>query len=258
MRHGGAPVFQTPKVTPAVKIILIALVAVFILQLILDGALGNVTFTRLMGFIPYRFVNGYLWQIVTYAFLHGSPSHLFFNGFMLFMLGIQLESFWGTRRFVKFFVATAIGGALLHTLIWGLSFLFFPEQSETLGMIPIIGASGAVYGLFMAYAMLFGDTYFLAFFVFPIKAKYLVAIMGGMSLISSVFYSQDGVAHLVHLGGLIAGFIYIKFNGPNLRGGGGGWPFRKKKSMTREEVRQRLSVITNEDFGDKGQPIRWN
>lgn len=256
MRHGGAPAFQPPRLTPAVKILLVSLIAMFLGQLIFDRALGSMLFTHLLGFTPAEFASGKLWQLITYAFLHGSPSHLFFNGFMLFMLGIQLEAFWGTRAFVKFYFVTAVGAALLQTLIWLLSFVLFPNQSDVLGQIPIVGASGAIYGLFMAYALLFGDTYFLAFFVFPIKAKYLVAIMGGMALVSSIFYGHDGVAHLVHLGGLVAGYLYIKWKGPTLRGGGG-WPFRKKK-MTREEVRQRLSVITNEDFGDKGHPIRWN
>ena len=247
--------FQTPRLTPAVKLLLIIMVGTFLGQLIFDRGFGF-PFTQLLAFTPLQFVTGNIWQVVTYAFLHGSPSHIFFNGLMLFMLGTQLESFWGTKKFYRFYFVSAAGGALLQTLVWGLSFVAFPDQSAMLGTIPIVGASGAIYGLFMAYALLFGDTYFLAFFVFPIKAKYLVAMIGAFTIVSSVFYGEDGVAHLVHLGGLVAAFIYIKWKGPKLNNGGGGWG--RKRRMTKEEVRQRLSVISNDDYGDKGQPIRWN
>jgi membrane associated rhomboid family serine protease len=164
--------------------------------------------------------------------------------------------------FVQYFLITGLGGALLQTLIWVISLLFLPQHAASLGLIPIVGASGALFGLFMAYGMIFGDAYFLAFFVVPIKAKYFVMIMGGLELLSSIYYGNEGVAHLVHIGGLAAGYFYLKIKGKNLKGrggGGGGSFFGRKKGMSKEEVRRRLSVITNEnDKGDKGLPITWN
>jgi membrane associated rhomboid family serine protease len=256
-QHYGAQ-FK-PQVTPAVRILLIVLVSIFLLQIVLDRFVG-LPFTANFAFTPYLFLSGKLWQLVTYIFLHGSPFHLFFNALALFMLGPQLESLWGTKKFLTYFFVSAFGGAILHTLIWVSSLFFFPEHSSSLGLIPIVGASGALYGLLMAYGLLFGNSYFLAFFVFPIQARYFVLIIAAIELISSLTSGNQGVAHLVHLGGLATGFLYLKIKGSKRGGGGGGGLFSKKK-MSRDEIRSRLSVITNEEpknKGDRGYPITWN
>lgn len=249
----------TPKVTPVVKSLLIVLVSFFVLQFILDRLFG-LPFTQQLAFTPFLFVQGKFWQLATYILLHGSPFHLFFNALALFMLGPQLESLWGSKKFLKYFFVTAFGGAILHTFIWVLSLFFFPSQAAELGLIPIVGSSGALYGLLMAYGLLYGDSYFLAFFVFPIKARYFVLIIAAIELFSSFGSGNEGVAHLVHLGGLITGLIYLKISGSKNGRGGGGSFFGRKKSMSKDEVRQRLSVITNNNpsKGDKGLPITWN
>jgi hypothetical protein len=115
----------------------------------------------------------------------------------------------------------------------------------------------------MAFGILYGNSPVLVLFMFPMKAKHFVTLLAAIEIVSAVFSGNpsvsSGVAHLVHLGGLITGFIYMRLKGPNLKGGGGGG-FFKKKSMGREEIKKRLSVISNDNpqKGDKNYPITWN
>ncbi len=248
--------------TRAVRILLFALGGLFILQMSL-GQFAGLPVESIFGFVPVEFLSGKLWQIVTYPFLHGSITHLLFNCLILYTLGTELEHRWGTANFLKFYSVCAMGGALLHLLIWGISFVTFPSFSSSLGQVSIIGASGALYGLFMAFGILYGDAPVLVLFMFPMKAKHFVTLLAVIEIVSAVFSGNpsvsSGVAHLVHLGGLITGFLYLRWKGPNLRGGGSGGLF-KKKSMNREEIKKRLSVISNDkpERGDKNFPITWN
>ena len=112
------------------------------------------------------------------------------------MFGIELERTWGTREFYKYFFLTGVAAGVANVLWnWG-------------SVVPTIGASGAVYGILMAYALFFPDRYVYLYFLFPIKVKYLVLIFGGIEFLS--MYNQDGVAHIAHLGGMIAGFLYLR------------------------------------------------
>ncbi len=244
--------------SPVVRAILILCAAAFVLQLAL-GRFGGLPVERVFGFSPLSFFSGKLWQVFTYPFLHGNLTHLLFNLLILYMLGTDLEWRWGPRKFLRFYAICAVGGAVLHTLIW-LGFLVFdPANAAGAGLIPIVGASGALYGLFVAFGMLYGEAQVLVFFVVPMKARQFVILLTVIEIVSAVFYSNNGVAHLVHLGGLPAGSTMIKVQGPNLSGGGGF--FKRRGKMSREEVRSRLRVISNQESdtrGDKGLPITWN
>ena len=147
-----------------------------------------------------------IWQPFTYMFLHGGIFHILFNMLALWMFGVELERMWGSRFFTKFyFVAGA--GAALTTLLLSFAPLSFANQlyeSRT------IGASGAVYGVLLAYALYFPNRPILMYLVFPIPAKYFVMIMGAISLYSSMGATGDGIAHWTHLGGLVAAYLYLK------------------------------------------------
>lgn len=141
------------------------------------------------------------WQLVSYMFLHANFSHIFMNLFALWMFGQAIENFWGTKRFTWYYFLTGIGAALLHMFIGG-------------GGAPTVGASGAVYGILLAFGMMFPNRpIMLLFFPVPIKAKYFVAIFGGIELFSGVVGTSSGVAHFAHLGGMLVGFILIKYWG---------------------------------------------
>ena len=147
----------------------------------------------------------WIWQPVTYMFLHGSLFHILFNMLALWMFGTELERLWGTKFFVKYYFITGIGAAAT-TLVGAL--LPFEFASQMYYSITI-GASGAVYGLLLAYALYYPNRPIYMYLLFPIPAKYFVMIIGGIAFLSSINDTQSGVAHVTHLGGLIIGYLYL-------------------------------------------------
>jgi membrane associated rhomboid family serine protease len=136
-----------------------------------------------------------LWQPLTYMFMHANFSHIFFNMFNLWMFGAAMENFWGTRRFLVYYLACGLGAGLIYSMIPGLHVT--------------VGASAAVYGLLLAFGMTFPNEYIYLYFLMPIKTKWFIAGMIVIELIQGVFYSYDGVAHFAHLAGMLIGFLLI-------------------------------------------------
>lgn len=152
--------------------------------------------SRLFGLVPMAFFGGAVWQIVTYMFLHGGFWHILFNMFVLWMFGSALENAWGSREFLKYYFITGIGGGLCYAL--------FNVGSG----IPAIGASGAIYGLLAAYAMLYPNNIIYLWMVIPVKAKWFAIILGTIELYFSL-RGGGGIAHLAHLGGMAVGVLYL-------------------------------------------------
>ncbi len=201
MRHGSMQ-FATPPITPAVKGLLILSGALFILQLSLEQFWGF-SLTPILGFVPARLPHGWFWQLLTYSFLHASMFHVLFNLLVVWTVGSELESLWGIRTFLAFYVVCAVGAALTHGVF---SLLGIGPDAYT----PVIGSSGVVYGLLLAYGILFGDRMMYFFLLFPMQARYFVLLLGGVELVSSVFSGKDGgVSHLAHLGGMVTGFGFL-------------------------------------------------
>ena len=139
------------------------------------------------------------WQLVTYGFLHGDLGHLFFNMFALWMFGVQIENMWGSRRFALYYFVCVIGAALIQLLVmWG-------------APIPTLGASGGVFGILLAFGMLFPNQPIYIYFLFPVKAKYLVIGYGVLELWAAVTGTQAGVANFAHLGGMLFGLVLILY-----------------------------------------------
>ena len=152
------------------------------------------------GLIPLMVWKKYfLWQLFTYIFLHGGFSHILFNLLALWMFGGELENYWGSKKFLFYFLFCGIGAGICTVV-------FTPYQ-----FIPVIGASGAIYGILLAFAWLFPNRPILIYFLFPIPAKYFVIIFGLIELLSSMEGTGGGVAHLTHLGGLVFGFFYLAY-----------------------------------------------
>ncbi|MEX2571392.1 MAG: rhomboid family intramembrane serine protease [Gemmatimonadota bacterium] len=175
-------------VTPWVKRLMIANAVVFVLTVAFGGLVQYLALT------PERLVPQ-VWTPVTYMFVHLGVFHLLFNMLVLFFFGPPLEERWGSREFVKFYFIAGLGGALLS--------LVFPSYS-------IAGASGAVYGVMVAFAMFWPENPIYIWGIFPVKAKWLVGFLVGLSLFYAVGGGQSGIAHLAHLGGAIAAFAYLK------------------------------------------------
>jgi membrane associated rhomboid family serine protease len=205
--------------TEIVKFLILSNVTIFAVQEIFGLRLF---FYENFALIPATFFQGRIWQIVTYMFLHGGLGHIFFNMFALWMFGSMLERIWGPREFLKYYLLTGIAG--------GLSYALFNFGSP----IPTVGASGAIYGLLVAYAVLFPDNVIYIWFVLPIKAKWFAIIFGVIEFVAS-FNAGSQIAHLAHLGGMAAGYIYLK-RGRITRG-----PSRRYKNWMdeREEANRR-------------------
>ena len=140
------------------------------------------------------------WQLVTYMFMHGSLAHLFFNMYTLFIFGSVLENVWGTKKFLTFYFVTGIGAALVNI---GVQYL-------TGSFALTVGASGAIYGILMGYAMLYPDSRLtLLFPPVSMKAKWFVVLYGLLELLLIVLQAQDGVAHFAHLGGMFWGWLLM-------------------------------------------------
>lgn len=179
----------------AVKNLIIANGIVFLFQLI--GL--NQLIVQLFGLTPYAVTHRLaVWQPVTYMFVHGGFFHILFNMFILWMFGTELESMWGERGFLKYYLICGLGAAFLSLLTsWN-------------SPIPTIGASGAIYGVLLAFGLTFPDRPIYLYFFIPIKAKYLVAIFALVELLYTVSGSPNGIANAAHLGGMVAGFLYLK------------------------------------------------
>lgn len=147
----------------AIRDIIIANVAVFLIMLIFQA---QRFFSFNFGLVPHLVLTkGYVWQLFTYMFIHGGFGHIFWNMFVLWMFGMEIENYWGRREFFKFYTIVGVGSGLIT--------LLFSANSN----IPVVGASGAIYGVLVAFAMLFPNRYIYFYFLIPIKAKYFVAIM---------------------------------------------------------------------------------
>lgn len=200
--------------TPAVRYLMFANGIIFLLQ-----SLFGKTLINWFGLSPVLvFKKLYVWQFFTYMFLHGDFFHILLNMFILWMIGSEVERHWGEREFLKYYFLCGVGAGFFHLLF------------NTSSPIPVVGASGAIYGILIAYAMLFPDRLVILFpFPIPIKAKYLAIILAMLELIFG-FLGQSGIAHFAHLGGMIVGFVFLKF-GWKLSLFGRDFIKQKKKSL---------------------------
>jgi membrane associated rhomboid family serine protease len=193
--------FGPGPLTPAVKLLIISNVVVFIASRFID------VLRLRLGFMPQDVLtHGYIWQPFTYMFVHDGIFHILFNMLALWMFGVELERMWGSRYFTKFYLVSGVGAAVVQTL---LSFVPLAALQQVY-YIQTVGASGAVFGVLLAYAMYFPHRPIYMYFVFPIPAKYFVMIIGAISLLSSIDGPGGGIAHTTHLGGLVAAYLYLK------------------------------------------------
>ena len=184
-----------PPMPPVTQALLLINVAMFFLDSLLHGQLTQ-------WFALYPLDNGFMpWQVVTYAFLHGSLGHLFFNMLGLWMFGSELELVWGRKRYLQFYFASLLAAAAAQLLVTWL----------TASPYPTIGASGALFGLLLAFGMLFPHRTILLFFVIPVPARILVVLYGAFELYQGVYGTQAGVAHFAHLGGMLGGFLMMRY-----------------------------------------------
>lgn len=193
------------RLTPAVKFLLIALFACFLIQQTGDQFFGT-QLGAWFALVPDAvFGRGQpfpmIWQLVTYSFLHGDVTHLFLNLMVVAFMGGELEAQWGTKRFFSFWFFCVLFSAFCYLAIQ-------PFAAAGAGA-PMVGASGAIYGMLMAYGILFGERTLLFMMLFPMKAKHFVWVLAGIEFMTSIYSGRSGVASVAHLGGMAAGFGYL-------------------------------------------------
>jgi rhomboid family protein len=247
MRFGG-------WVTPAIRDIIVLCTAVFVVELLLrlfvPGALGFVL--GVFGLVPYAVTHKFLvWQPVTYLFLHDPNSlfHLLFNMLFLWMFGCDVERSWGRRRMYNYFFLTGIGAALINILV---KTIIDPSGAGS-SVIPTIGASGAIYGILLAAAILYPDRQiWLIPFPVMIPMKIYVLGAGAIEFFSTLGSTGDNVSHVTHLGGMLVGYLYLRR---------GSWFFRARNSISdwqRHRARRRFTVYMRKHRNEPpSRPDNW-
>lgn len=206
------------QLTPWVKRLLIANAAVFFLTLVI----GNPRWVAdWLAFQPARLLTR-PWGVFTYMFVHAGLGHVFMNMLVLFFFGPPLEEKWGSREFVKFYLICGMGGVALSLLF---------------ASAPIIGASAAVYGIMMAFALAWPRTPIYVWGIFPVQARWLIVFLFAMTFMSAFGRGGGDIAHFAHLGGLITGFIYLKSD----------WRAAEAMGKVRKMATRKLAIVPRQD-----------
>ncbi|MFM8314742.1 MAG: rhomboid family intramembrane serine protease [Deltaproteobacteria bacterium] len=234
-----------PPLTAVTKNLIIVCVVMYFIDFVathLGFQFQDFYLKEILGLVPALVKEkGWVWQFVTYIFMHGHPLHLLLNMLILWYFGSEIEMKLGRKSFLVYFLICGIGAGLFNYVV---NLLFLSVSSLT---HPIIGASGAIFGILAAYGIFFGERYFLVFFVFPMKAKYFVLVMAAVELITGVeSNAKDNVAHFAHIGGMFVGAVYIYFRYLRPRGPR---PGQTKRDQDREKLKKQFTLIVN----DKGQ-----
>ncbi len=237
-----------PPLTRMVKWLLIIMAAVFILTNVIGALPSNFTrlylqaypetylsLTPVLVFHQFFF---YFYQLVTYLFLHAGWFHILFNLYALWIFGADLESSWGGKKFLTYFFLTGIGAGVCCVLL------------DPSGTIPTVGCSGAIFGLILAYGMLFSERLIYLYMVIPVKAKWFAVIMGVIEFVASYSDAGSGVSHVAHLGGMLFGYLYLR-----------GWslPYRwqlQYHEWRRAQLRKKFEVYMR-DQEKKEKHGRW-
>ncbi len=210
------------RIPPVLKNLIIINTILFLASLIIPGLTG------LLALFPFKSPLFHPYQFLTYMFMHGGWIHIFFNMYTLLFFGSVLEQVWGGKKFLLFYLVTGIGAALLHNGVMALKYsdlinlanqgdLSALEHVRSILLTPTVGASGAIYGVLMAFGMLFPDR-IVQLLIPPValKAKWFVIIFAVIELLIGLSNAADGVAHFAHLGGMLFGYLlilYWKHNG---------------------------------------------
>jgi membrane associated rhomboid family serine protease len=229
------------RVLPPVVKNLLILNGLFFLATISFGSVFNIDLTEILGLHYFQSGSFRPYQMITYMFMHGNFSHILFNMFALWMFGNVLENYWGPKRFLIYYMITGIGAGLIQLLVIYVQVYYAelnlsPDQIaqvresgyqimqnnqnfvdplmgklNALYNMTTVGASGAVFGLLLAFGMLFPNTLIYIYFFIPMKAKWFVIIYGVIELFSGVYNTGSNVAHFAHLGGMLFGIIMILY-----------------------------------------------
>lgn len=252
MGNRGVQMQTVMPLTPAVKWLIIINVSIWlVLQMIVERfILKEPVVTYVLGLVPFSVLTKFfVWQVGTYMFLHSpfSIPHIVLNMLMLWWLGSELEQRWGSKFFLTYYLVSGAGAAILYVLtllVWGLV-----TGSNSGWLTPVIGASGSIFGLLLAYGILFGERVVYFFLVFPMKARYFVMILAAMEVATLLGGQGEGEAILAHLGGLVSGFLFLTVY----------TRFQQRRWRKQGSQRGRgLRLVINNDGNDGGKDDKKN
>jgi membrane associated rhomboid family serine protease len=247
------------RLTQTIKILLGLYFASFLIQHTGDQFFGT-HFLLTLGLTPTEFIYGHqYWQLFTYSFIHSDVMHLFFNMMLLAFIGGELEVSWGRARFLRFYFFCATIAGLCYLLIQAVAF-------KTTGYHgTMVGASGAIYGLLMAYGLIFGERVLLFMMLFPMKAKQFVWILVLIELLTTIYTPGGSIAGIAHLGGMAAGFFYLWVKARYLISQRSGTSFFRTKPAKKKRPSKHLKLIVNnhqeseaEDEDTENDPRTWH
>ncbi|MFN8847307.1 MAG: rhomboid family intramembrane serine protease [Bdellovibrionales bacterium] len=245
-----SPQLSLAPLTPMIKWIIITTTASWLLLQVTAENLLKIPITQYLAMTPSDVLFEFkIWQLFTYMGMHSNQvTHLLFNMLMLWFFGGELEAKWGGRRFLAYYLMTGVGAALVYCFGMSLYAVFSSDTRQLI--IPVIGASGAMYGVLLAYGILFGERTVYFFMIFPMKAKIFVALMGLIEFANMVSSQNSGseVAYLAHLGGLVSG-IFVFW-------GQRKWNLIKDQRKNNQKGRH-LHLVIDNDKKDEN-PKYWN
>lgn len=234
-------------ITKTVKILVITQVVIwFFGQVLFEKRLG-LPLASFLALFPAKVVlDFYIWQPLTYMFLHSPQDvlHILFNMLMLWWLGGELENRWGAKFFLTYYLVSGVGAAVLYIAAVFIYSLVSGSMEPL--MIPVVGASGAIFGLMCAYGILFGERTIYFMMLFPMKARQFVMLLGGIQIVSLVASGVQGgeVAYLAHLGGLISGYLFLLI--------------RSKMQAGLQKKKRTLKLVVDNDKPQSERPKYWN
>lgn len=224
---------------------LIFYVGVFVVSKIIDQFMGG-NVEAWFALIPMGVLHGRFWQVFTYSFLHADVMHLVLNMLVLAFVGSDIEALWGTRKFfIYYFFCTLMAGffyLLLQLVINNPVYL----------SLPMLGASGGIYGLLLAYGILFPDREMLFMMLFPLKAKQFVWVLAGIEFLQALFSGQGGLGAVAHLFGMGAGFLFLWLQVKGMR-------FKASAPKLTKKNASHLRLVKNEpEDDDRRGPKTWH
>ena len=239
--------FYVPSITSGVKWLLAVNVGIYLLMFLAELFRVSEIFVPL-GLVPYSVVNSFaIWQPFTYMFLHGSLLHVLINMLMLWMFGCPVEGIWGRRRFLRYYFLCGIGAGVC-AVAWNYA-LGSPK-------VWTIGASGAIYGLLIAFGLLYADSIILFMFIFPMKAKWAAFLYGGIAFFMTVRESGGPVSNIAHLGGFLTGLAIMKLGMPKLSLNPIPSMQQRYKDWKFQRAKKKFQVYLRKKH-NHGDPDRW-
>ena len=239
--------------TGVVKKLVIINVAIWIVGVLIIQRmiLGDDRFFEWFALVPEKiFTKFWVWQLFTYMFLHSTGVfHILFNMLSLWWFGAELEARWGQKFFLTYYLVCGVGAGVIYLL--GALAYYLVKGNVGVLLAPLVGASGATYGLLLAYGLLFGERMIYFMMLFPMKAKFFVLIIGLVELVTLLDSGMgSSVANLAHLGGIVVGFVFLAIVAR--------WRTQKKGGGNQKRGRKLKLVVNNETQDDKNGPRYWN